>query len=1078
MAQLKQVCTVTNGSQTVTVIGSNVAYRILANSIFMVQGEFVPYVVATDAVFDGVNTVVTLAAQYKGETGAMSNGVFATDFTVPDNLPLISQGDVGTAAIWTAAMYKIQAMITEINPAGFAASIADIHASLNGANVAMQAAAASQTAAAGSEARAAESAKASAKSAGESAATADAARASELAAAASVEASAKSAMESAESSSSAGDAALAAHASEGKAADSAEASAESASISDGRASDAVVSADAAAASAAQINAALRSLNAVWLGEKPEDPTVDNNGDPLVNGARYFNTTLVPRRTRVYNDGAWEDENLDAEQATANAQLSASRAAASESAAASSKAAAKTSETNSKTSESNAAASAALAGQSSAAAKLSETTAAESAATATGAAINALTAVNGLLELDVGSADAVLTGAQAANSIFKFTGELKENRTVTMPATSHPFIAENLTTGKGTLTILCNGRAPAVQVVQGKASALFNDATGIYQTSSTTGVQFAKQFLIARDATLDLSHMGSIVYITAAEVTITLPLASSYPAGAGICFVNLTGGAATIANQGDDTADAGLPLKLDPKDSYFLAADNADAWHTGWYSNAVSPSFASSVSAPKILAGGVSDNGQDAIQAAGTVGLQGEMGWMRLAGPGAKSAPASLTSLANGVLVAASGMSPISFAINDAEVARFSADGRLLIGTTNDDGEAALQVKGIVRSIKGGFKFPDGTVQTTANGTTAPVSKVVTPTAGATVIPTSGYSAPFVEVFKNNGRLIPDVDFTAKDGLNINLVVAATGRDRYEYLTRVIYSPSVVFQPTSETFSLAVGATTIATPYNVGCFWVFKNNQKLIPRRDYNGTDGANIGLVNPSDNATDVYEVVTFTPFTVNGMARSGANSDITSLSGLTTAVSVAQGGTGGTTAKAARDNLGVGIVLLGSGSEAAAASVVFQDMMTPDYEDYRLVIRNLYTGSTSSLFLQVSFDNGVTWYSAANHYYIQRTTKVSSAAQTIASTLAGTAFAIGGTLQAADDAARVSDCVVDLLGANKTPGVRHYQARMNRYLNGDFWFEEFSGMLTGQPAVTAVRLYATTGATISCDWALYGFKK
>src|SRR5690606_8655857 len=43
--------------------------------------------------------------------------------------------------------------------------------------------------------------------------------------------------------------------------------------------------------------------------------------------------------------------------------------------------------------------------------------------------------------------------------------------------------------------------------------------------------------------------------------------------------------------------------------------------------------------------------------------------------------------------------------------------------------------------------------------------------------------------------------------------------------------------------------------------------------------------------------------------AKSGANSDITSLAGLTTALSVAQGGTGGKTAAAALESLGgVGI--------------------------------------------------------------------------------------------------------------------------------------------------------------------------
>lgn len=43
--------------------------------------------------------------------------------------------------------------------------------------------------------------------------------------------------------------------------------------------------------------------------------------------------------------------------------------------------------------------------------------------------------------------------------------------------------------------------------------------------------------------------------------------------------------------------------------------------------------------------------------------------------------------------------------------------------------------------------------------------------------------------------------------------------------------------------------------------------------------------------------------------AKSGANADITSLSGLTTALSVAQGGTGGATQAAARTGLGLGTV-------------------------------------------------------------------------------------------------------------------------------------------------------------------------
>ena len=47
----------------------------------------------------------------------------------------------------------------------------------------------------------------------------------------------------------------------------------------------------------------------------------------------------------------------------------------------------------------------------------------------------------------------------------------------------------------------------------------------------------------------------------------------------------------------------------------------------------------------------------------------------------------------------------------------------------------------------------------------------------------------------------------------------------------------------------------------------------------------------------------------ITGAAASGANSDITSISGLTTALSISQGGTGATTAEESRTNLGLGSV-------------------------------------------------------------------------------------------------------------------------------------------------------------------------
>lgn len=41
------------------------------------------------------------------------------------------------------------------------------------------------------------------------------------------------------------------------------------------------------------------LESIYLGAWPEDPLVDNLGNPLVEGAMYLNTTLVPPRTKTY-----------------------------------------------------------------------------------------------------------------------------------------------------------------------------------------------------------------------------------------------------------------------------------------------------------------------------------------------------------------------------------------------------------------------------------------------------------------------------------------------------------------------------------------------------------------------------------------------------------------------------------------------------------------------------------------------------------------------------------------------------------------------------------------------------------
>ena len=178
------------------------------------------------------------------------------------------------------------------------------------------AAAGSATAAATSATNAATSATNSASSATASAASATAALASETAAAASETAAAASESAAATSETNAANSATAAATSATNSANSATASASSATDSANSASAASTSASNAAtsasnaatsatASAASAVAAAASYDAFddrYLGDKASDPTVDNDGNALLTGALYFNTTSDVMK--VYDGSAW------------------------------------------------------------------------------------------------------------------------------------------------------------------------------------------------------------------------------------------------------------------------------------------------------------------------------------------------------------------------------------------------------------------------------------------------------------------------------------------------------------------------------------------------------------------------------------------------------------------------------------------------------------------------------------------------------------------------------------------------------------------------------------------------------
>jgi len=160
---------------------------------------------------------------------------------------------------------------------------------------AVAAAQAAQTGAETAETNASGSATSAATSATNSTNSATAAATSATASANSATASASSATASAASETASAASATAASGSATSAANSATAASTSASAASASATSAANSAAAAAAS-------LDNFDDRYLGPKASDPTLDNDGNPLVTGALYFNTTDTVMK--IWDGSSW------------------------------------------------------------------------------------------------------------------------------------------------------------------------------------------------------------------------------------------------------------------------------------------------------------------------------------------------------------------------------------------------------------------------------------------------------------------------------------------------------------------------------------------------------------------------------------------------------------------------------------------------------------------------------------------------------------------------------------------------------------------------------------------------------
>ena len=139
----------------------------------------------------------------------------------------------------------------------------------------------------------------------------------------------------------------------------------------------------------------------YLGTKSSDPTVDNDGNSLLTGAVYFNSSL--NNTKFYNGSAWENPEATATSGANTATTQANNSAGSATASA-----------NSATASGNSA----TAGANSATASANSATASANSATASAnSATTSANAATAALASKLSLSGGVMTGAVTTNSTF-------------------------------------------------------------------------------------------------------------------------------------------------------------------------------------------------------------------------------------------------------------------------------------------------------------------------------------------------------------------------------------------------------------------------------------------------------------------------------------------------------------------------------------------------------------------------------------------------------------------------------------------------------------------------------------
>jgi hypothetical protein len=122
------------------------------------------------------------------------------------------------------------------------------------------------------------------------------------------------------------------------------------------------------------------------------------------------------------------------------------------------------------------------------------------------------------------------------------------------------------------------------------------SNGLYNNVLGRGITVGFQSVFGSSAAVPAYQAGNICFLVgSAPITMTLPLASTVPAGVGFTFSNLGSATAGIVASGGNAIDCS-PIVLQPNERYHVISDGSSAWREIFRTNAWAPKW----QAPPVL----------------------------------------------------------------------------------------------------------------------------------------------------------------------------------------------------------------------------------------------------------------------------------------------------------------------------------------------------------------------------------------------------------------------------------------------------------------------------------------------